>query len=87
MSLSPERKPSLHLRVLDLQHPGCQRFVALLGDDIVASASNAVLEHLYSRLPGSSPREVRSITVVIRSMGGLAHTCGIELDDAHTEVS
>lgn len=33
-----------------------------------------------------TPQEVRSVTLAIRSMGGVAYTTGTDLDDAHKEI-
>lgn len=91
--------PPLHLKVLDLAHPGALRFFSSLPSPHAAlsDACATVLKALYpptlALLPSSpspplpaAPPAIRSITLILRAFSGVAHTNGSLLDNAHKEV-
>jgi len=52
----------------------------------LARAIEHVLAYLYAPHGLGNIPKVRSVTVVLRSMGGVAYTTGLELDDLHKEI-
>ncbi|GAA5914538.1 hypothetical protein JCM6882_000410 [Rhodosporidiobolus microsporus] len=92
---SPHPIPPLHLRVLDVAHPGAQAFFRATSTpaESLRIAAERVLSTLYPPSPSSSgsssshgPPPIRSVTFHIRSFDGVAHTCGSELDNDHKEL-
>lgn len=81
-----KHKPLLRLELRDLGHDGTKAFLDHLDAiSVVDEAISGVLDWLYS--PHSIIPPVRSITLVLRSMGGVAYTTGIDLDpDHHKEI-
>lgn len=84
--------PKLRLEVRDLGHAGASEFLSSVhAGKLLSTAARRVRRHLYlSPAPESeSARAVlpcpptRSVTVVLRDMGGVAYTTGIELDPEH----
>ena len=67
---------------------GAQAFLSQV--DLASLLSTAVhesLDLLYPDAPAAdAPRPVRSVTLVLRSCPGGAHTRGSELDDEHKEI-
>ncbi len=90
---SPLPKPSfptirLRLKVQDLTHPGAEVFFANSNPTIALSkAKEAVLLTLYepTKLNKHIP-STRSVTLILRSMDGVAYTTGIDMDDDHKEI-
>lgn len=90
---SPLPKPSfpttrLRLKVQDLGHPGAEVFFANSNPTIALSkAKEAVLSTLYepTKLNKHVP-STRSVTLILRSMDGVAYTTGIDMDDDHKEI-
>lgn len=82
-------EPKLRLEIRDLSHAGAKR--ALTSIDLSTCISNAVqnvLHHLYTS-PSTKDTHVpptRSVTLILRDMGGVAHTIGSELDNDHKEI-
>ncbi|KAH7106792.1 plant basic secretory protein [Auriculariales sp. MPI-PUGE-AT-0066] len=78
--------PPLHLRVVNLDTPGARKFFAHVNDPtaVFKAAVRDVFVWLYTQQ--SVPRHVRSVTIILRSMGGVAHTTGSELDNDHKEI-
>ena len=80
--------PKLRLQLNDLSHPGSALFLNNCDASTALSAAiDSVLSTLYlptktnSHIPGT-----RSVTVVLESMGGVADTKGIQLDNDHKEI-
>jgi len=77
--------PKLHLRVNDVLSPGsgtffdCVEIGSLFKQSVIQ-----VLSHLYT--PTTAPTNVRSITLILKDMQGVAYTQGSELDDDHKEI-
>ncbi len=90
--------PKLRLEIRDLVHPGAGVF--LRNADAAAVLAKGIAD-IYSLLyPStaaastttaasafvSTPPPTRSVTLVLRDMGGVAYTTGSDLDDDHKEI-
>lgn len=77
--------PKLLLEIRDLCDDGADAFLKdLHATTVLKEAVNSVLNLLYSpqgQVPGT-----RSITLVLRSMGGVAYTTGKDIDSDHKEI-
>ncbi|KAF2193231.1 BSP-domain-containing protein, partial [Zopfia rhizophila CBS 207.26] len=83
----PDRKPLLRLELRDLSQPGAQAFLHLLhASSALEDAVSTVLRLLYTNLPTHCIPPTRSITLVLRSMSGVAYTTGLDIDDDHKEI-
>lgn len=89
----PQPKPSFpnaksRLRVQDLDHPGAEVFFANNNPtEALSKAIEAVLSTLYE--PTELNKDIpptRSITLILRSMDGIAYTTGSSKDDDHKEI-
>lgn len=79
------RIPLLRLRVNDVSSEGSAAFFEHINaTTLLREAVVGVLAGLYT--PETVPPSVRSVTLVLRSMGGIAYTTGSELDDDHKEI-
>jgi len=90
-SKAPPKKPSrfptpkLRLKINDLSSKGSQRFLsAINAGTALEEAVSGVLNLLYT--PSSSIPGTRSVTVILRSMPGVAYTTGTDIDDDHKEI-
>ena len=82
-------KPKLRLEVEDLSHPGTQVFFAN-SDTLTAlsKAVEAVLSILYDRTSFKDRvPPIRSITLYLLPMGGVAYTNGLDIDDDHKKIT
>lgn len=81
-------KPKLRIKCQDLNHEGSDLFFETNNAArCLSEAVRIVLSTLYSpSRPGSVIPPTRSITLVLREMGGVAYTTGIELDNDHKEI-
>ncbi|EON97687.1 putative pbsp domain-containing protein [Phaeoacremonium minimum UCRPA7] len=88
----PEEKfpqPKLRLEIRSLDHPGAARFLsAVNASQVLKDAVHNVQRLLYARPsePTTHAPPTRSVTVVLRDMGGVAYTTGSELDNDHKEI-
>ncbi|KAI9879295.1 MAG: hypothetical protein M1830_008946 [Pleopsidium flavum] len=88
----PHPKPSrpttkLLLKINDLSTPGAQDFFSSVNAlQALQSAVTSVLTHLYPSAPTTPTPGTRSVTLVLRSMDGVAYTTGKDIDDDHKEV-
>ena len=91
--LRPHPKPSfptpkLRLKVQDLAHPGANVFFANCNPtSALSKAVETVLSNLYE--PAKTNTGIpptRSVTLILRSMDGVAYTTGSEIDDDHKEI-
>ncbi|KAF2010327.1 BSP-domain-containing protein [Aaosphaeria arxii CBS 175.79] len=83
----PARKPILRLELRDLSSPGTQSFLRLLhASTALQEAVNTVLHCLYAHRPAHCIPPTRSVTLILRSMGGVAYTTGLDIDDDHKEI-
>lgn len=89
----PHPKPTfpsskLRFECRDLNHSGAATFFAHNNPaHSLSCAADSVLSTLYA--PTKTNENIpstRSITLVLRSMGGVAYTTGTELDDEHKEI-
>ena len=90
---SPHREPSLpqpklRLDIYDLTHAGALRFQEYIQPvKVITDAVTTVLQSLYEPFIGHLPHPpVRSISLILRPMGGVAYTTGTNLDDEHKEI-
>ncbi|KAK6525701.1 hypothetical protein TWF281_010752 [Arthrobotrys megalospora] len=80
------RVPLIRLRFNDLCDEGSS---VILGSglnihDVLVEAVVGVLDALYT--PETAPKSVRSVTLIVRSMDGVAYTTGMDIDDDHKEI-
>jgi hypothetical protein len=81
--------PKLLLEVRDLTHPGSRAFLSsVVPTTAIEFAVNRVLDLLYisPKCPTTTVPGTRSVTLILRSMGGVAYTTGTELDGDHKEI-
>lgn len=81
-------KPKLRLDIYDLTHAGAIRFQESIHPvNVITDAITTVLQSLYEPFVGHLPHPpVRSISLILRPMGGVAYTTGTNLDDEHKEI-
>jgi hypothetical protein len=81
--------PKFRLKVNDLSHEGSDRFFAAVNASrcMEESVTN-VLKWLYEspESPKTTVPSTRSVTLILRDMGGVAYTTGSDLDDDHKEI-
>ena len=80
--------PKLRLEMRDLEHPASTFFLeSCIASKALVSAVKEVVKALYTdkknhtKVPGT-----RSVTLILRSMDGVAYTCGSDLDSDHKEM-
>ena len=81
--------PTLRLEIRDLQHAGAQSFLtSVVASDALATAVQSVLSLLYHspKSPTTTVPPTRSVTLILRSMPGVAYTTGSDLDSDHKEI-
>ncbi|KAI2617018.1 BSP-domain-containing protein [Hypomontagnella submonticulosa] len=94
--------PRLRLHVQDIGHPGASIFLSSVSAaTILQHGVQAIHKHLYtgplspspdpystssSHLTRLQPPPTRSVTLVLRSMDGVAYTTGTDLDNDHKEI-
>ncbi|KAK6507517.1 hypothetical protein TWF481_005948 [Arthrobotrys musiformis] len=80
------RIPLIRLRFNDLCSDGSEVVFnsGLNLHDVLVDAVVGVLTALYT--PENAPKNVRSVTFIVRSMDGVAYTTGMEIDDDHKEI-
>jgi hypothetical protein len=81
--------PTLRLEIRDLGHAGAQNFLsAVIASDALATAVQSVLALLYQspNSPRTTVPPTRSVTLILRSMPGVAYTTGSDLDSDHKEI-
>ncbi|KAF3904727.1 hypothetical protein ABW20_dc0100592 [Dactylellina cionopaga] len=78
--------PRIRLRYNDVCSEGAKVFLGsgLNFHDVITEAVVGVLDALYT--PKTAPKNVRSVTLIIRGMEGVAYTIGSDLDDDHKEI-
>ena len=81
--------PRLRLKISDLSHPGTAIFFANSNPvSALSEATKVVLSTLYS--PTKTNEHIsptRSITLILRSMPGVAYTTGSDLDESDKKIS
>jgi hypothetical protein len=77
---TPFQKPKLRLQIQDLDHPGAAKFLSSVNaSTVLSTAVNNVLRLLY-KSPSDQHTTVpptRSVTLILRDMGGVAFTTGV----------
>lgn len=85
--VKPLRKPLLRLELRDLSDDGTRAFLRLLhASTALEEAVDTVLKHLYTGLDTQNIPPTRSITLVLRSLDGVAYTTGRDIDEDHKEI-
>jgi hypothetical protein len=80
-------EPKLRLHLNELSHDGTALFLSQVDAcRLLPNAISHVIQHLYTSCPGSKIPGTRSVTLVLRSMDGVAYTTGLQLDDDHKEI-
>ncbi|EXJ69179.1 uncharacterized protein A1O5_07215 [Cladophialophora psammophila CBS 110553] len=80
-------KALLRLHLDDIGHPAAQVACSCLDGGLYLNrAIEHVIDCLYHPCGSGDIPKVRSVTVVLRSMGGVAYTTGLPLDDLHKEI-
>jgi len=88
-SSHPFPQPKLRLKVQDLDHPGAAKFLSAVNPaTVVTAAVNNVLRLLYKSPSDqhTTAPPTRSVTLILRDMGGVAYTTGTSLDNDHKEI-
>jgi hypothetical protein len=81
--------PKLRLEIRDLNHDGTQDFLqSVIASKAVSTAVQSVLSLLYDTpdSPITTVPTTRSVTLILRSMDGVAYTTGSDLDSDHKEI-
>lgn len=77
----------MRLHLNDVTHPATSSFVTLIDcSRLLPNAIKHVLNHLYTPYGLEDIPRVRSVTIILRKMGGVAYTTGLNLDDMHKEI-
>src|ERR1700730_12088732 len=80
-------EPKLRLHLNELSHDGIALFLSQVDAcRLLPNAIGHVIQHLYTPCLGSKVPGTRSVTLVLRSMDGVAYTTGLELDYDHKEI-
>jgi Peptidase of plants and bacteria len=85
----PFSLPKIRLEARDLCHAGSKAFLSSVAPSIAMEfAVKGVLGILYlnPKCPMTTIPGTRSVTLILRSMEGVAYTTGMELDDDHKEI-
>lgn len=83
----PRPTPKLLLQINDLSSVGAQDFLsAIHASEVLQSAVTCVLTHLYPSAHASPIPGTRSVTLVVRSMDGVAYTTSKDIDSDHKEI-
>ncbi|KAL3467584.1 hypothetical protein BJX64DRAFT_248058 [Aspergillus heterothallicus] len=90
--------PKFRLQIHDLRHPSSHFFLSLIPDlaSTLETALTAIIQNLYTP-PGPGKQKLaptfepclpptRSVSVLLRDIGGVAYTTGKELDNDHKEI-
>ena len=74
------QQPKLRLEIRDLQHPGATKFLASVNAATVLSTAVGNVQRLLYHSPAEPHTTLpptRSVTVILRDMGGVAYTTGV----------
>lgn len=87
-SLKSRPNPKLRFECRQLDHAGSKTFfVSANPATDVATAVSLVLSILYDpESPDALIPPTRSVTLILRSMSGVAYTTGLEIDNDHKEI-
>lgn len=81
--------PKLRLEIRDINHPGASIFLkSVEAATCLQECTRNVLRLLYTSpsTPTTTAPPTRSVTLILRDMGGVAYTTGSELDKDHKEI-
>jgi len=81
--------PKLRLEIRDLNHDGTETFLtSVIASKALSTSVQSVLSLLYKSPQEKTTRipSTRSVTLILRSMEGVAYTSGSELDSDHKEI-
>ena len=81
--------PKLRLEIRDLTHDGAQAFLtSVIATKALSTSVQSVLSLLYLSpdSPTTTIPPTRSVTLILRSMPGVAYTTGSDLDPDHKEI-
>lgn len=80
--------PQIHLRIHPITHRGAEAFTRNVPDIglVLKDAVHTCWKLLYDDESHLLPRNVRSITLYVRPMGGVAYTAGNWLDGDNREI-
>ncbi|GAA5843694.1 hypothetical protein JCM5353_001295 [Sporobolomyces roseus] len=81
--------PSFHLKALRLEERGCELFFANVHPkQTLQDAARKVLRTLYPEDfdHASPPPRIRSVTLFLDGMEGVAYTCSSAIDEQHKEI-
>lgn len=80
-------QPVLRIHLDDLNHEANHHFLSLVDcARVLSNAISNVLRYLYVPHGSHNIPSVRSVTLILRPMGGVAYTTGLALDDLHKEI-
>ena len=85
----PDLPLTLKLRIHfnDISHKSTTTFLSLIDTArILPNSINHVLRHLYKPCKDPHIPPIRSVTLVLRDMGGVAYTTGLDIDELHKEI-
>lgn len=80
--------PAIHLRIHPITHDGAKSFTKNFPDigSVLEDAVHTCWKQLYNNENHLVPRDVRSITLYVRPMGGVAYTTGSWMDGENKEI-
>lgn len=81
--------PKLRFEIRNLNHAGAEAFLeAVIASRALVTSVKSVLELLYHSpdSPTTTIPLTRSVTLILRSMDGVAYTTGSDLDSDHKEI-
>ena|SRR5947207_214685 len=80
--------PAVHLRIHPVTHEGAKSFTKNVPDiaSVLEDAVHTCWKHLYNNENHLLPRDVRSITLYLRPMDGVAYTTGNWMDGENKEI-
>ncbi|KAK3353134.1 peptidase of plants and bacteria-domain-containing protein [Lasiosphaeria hispida] len=82
-------QPKLRFEIRDVCHPGAAKFLGAVNIGSIFSVAVANVQRCLYRSPGDPHTHVpptRSVTLILRDMGGVAYTTGTDLDSDHKEI-
>ncbi|KAK0715693.1 peptidase of plants and bacteria-domain-containing protein [Lasiosphaeris hirsuta] len=82
-------QPKLRFEIRDVCHPGAAKFLGAVNIGSIFSVAVTNVQRLLYRSPADPHTHVpptRSVTLILRDMGGVAYTTGTDLDSDHKEI-
>jgi len=80
--------PAIHLRIHPITHEGAEVFTKNIPDigSVLKDTIHTCWRLLYNNEAHLLPRDVRSVTLYVRPMGGVAYTAGNWMDGDNKEI-